>query len=678
MNIFNKYGIREVADVVLYSITRVGTEEFYLPVLYLDTLKVSALEKSVTATPAYGGKGNSKIFSWNYDKEIKLKLEDALFSNTSLDMAMNGVVAQKMSNWTSAIAKLTVANKYGRKNYSIKAYPSPEITDDEWEIIYRCTEKAGFDPRTGNIWSANEKIGTNRLDSTNHTMKFTYSENDEDNTMVAENRWLLKSNYYRRTQKTPHSRDLSPFFDINEEKYESVSIVLKERDGSNGYLTEKELADKYAKNLTIESSNYVVITYVLKEDPTKEVHVIEDPNLYLHYVIEKRVTGPFATQCFITTGNAAADSELVLLLSDLFTGYNKEDTTTVPTYEVGDDFLLTHLPYFIFPNYLEDAIGDLCWCDMRDKIDLAMPQEVIDYIAEEITDFTHTGRIVNDLYEIQTIDRFERCVVKDRQGLKIDLQEQMKNIKKMYADEKSPWTVFYDIKTMLPFMDARILNDKITKQKCVRVYSEKAPKTIECFEAIKSYLTLQYPKDWIDDLELKDIVINKITQRDSESNYHYVYFNVLKREYITLKYGTLYLKRNRTIDEDNNDITFLGTELSIDNDTFSGEYMIVGETVIKNQKTGKDEQFQFIINRATLSAQQKLNLQAKGEPSTFTLDVAVLKPYDKKSMIELRMFKTEEDKVEGGTRIVPQDKHHVQTPWLQVKEQIVVDNNEIY
>jgi hypothetical protein len=104
-----------------------------------------------------------------------------------------------MSNWTSAIAKLTVANKYGRKNYSTKAYPSPEITDDEWEIIYRCTEKAGFDPRTGNIWSINEKIGTNRLDGTNHTMKFTYSENDEDNTMVAENRWLLKSNYYRRT-----------------------------------------------------------------------------------------------------------------------------------------------------------------------------------------------------------------------------------------------------------------------------------------------------------------------------------------------------------------------------------------------------------------------------------------------------------------------------------------------
>mgnify|MGYP000054371478 CR=1 FL=1 len=66
----------------------------------------------------------------------------------------------------------------------------------------------------------------------------------------------------------------------------------------------------------------------------------------------------------------------------------------------------------------------------------------------------------------------------------------MKNIKKMYADEKSSWTVFYDIKTMLPFMDTRILNDKITKQKCVRVYSEKAPKTVECFDAIKSYLTL--------------------------------------------------------------------------------------------------------------------------------------------------------------------------------------------
>ena len=113
MNIFKQYGIKEVADVVFYSITRVGDEEFYIPVLYFDTLKVTSLDKSVTAVPANGGKGNGKILSWNFGKDLKLKLEDALFSQMSLNTFMNGRVMAKMSPWTSAIAKLNVANKYG-------------------------------------------------------------------------------------------------------------------------------------------------------------------------------------------------------------------------------------------------------------------------------------------------------------------------------------------------------------------------------------------------------------------------------------------------------------------------------------------------------------------------------------------------------------------------------------
>ena len=43
MNLFERYGIKEVADVVFYSITKVGDEEFYTPVLVLDTLKVSTI-----------------------------------------------------------------------------------------------------------------------------------------------------------------------------------------------------------------------------------------------------------------------------------------------------------------------------------------------------------------------------------------------------------------------------------------------------------------------------------------------------------------------------------------------------------------------------------------------------------------------------------------------------------
>ena len=307
-----------------------------------------------------------------------------------------------------------------------------------------------------------------------------------------------------------------------------------------------------------------------------------------------------------------------------------------------------------------------------------MPQEIIDKIAEEISTYKETGKIVNDLYEIKAIDRFEKCVVEDRNGMDIDLQEQMANVKKYYANEQSTFTVFWDYKNMLPFMDKRTLDYNITKQKCVRLTKEKgAPTPQECFDAIKGYLEDIYSDDWLDELTIDDVIINRVTQRDTSSKYHYVYFNVIKREYIHLKYGTIYYKMTRTMDEDNNDITFLGTELSIDSDTFSGEYMLVGETVIRNQMTGRDEQFQFVINRATISSTSKLNLQSKGDSTTFSLDVAVLQP-NNGPMMELRMFKTEPDKIEGGTRIVPQSKRHVVTPLVKIKEEIVIDNNEIY
>jgi hypothetical protein len=117
----------------------------------------------------------------------------------SLNTFMNGRVMAKMSPWTSAIAKLNVANKYGQKHYSTKAFPSPELTEAEWEIVYRCAQKAGFDPRTG----YSEDIGYNRLNGySNHTSKYMYDSEGQDtavDSMVAENRWKLKDAYYRRT-----------------------------------------------------------------------------------------------------------------------------------------------------------------------------------------------------------------------------------------------------------------------------------------------------------------------------------------------------------------------------------------------------------------------------------------------------------------------------------------------
>ena len=155
MNLFQKYGIKEVADVVFYSITPIGDEEFYTPVLYLDTLKVSTLEKSAEKVEAKGGKGNKRLITWNFGKTTTLNLEDALFSPASMSMIWGGKLNAKLSDYTSAIVKSNIANKYGEQHFSTKAYPSPALTDDEWELVFKSAQWVNYIPFKSSQDSAN-------------------------------------------------------------------------------------------------------------------------------------------------------------------------------------------------------------------------------------------------------------------------------------------------------------------------------------------------------------------------------------------------------------------------------------------------------------------------------------------------------------------------------------------
>ena len=96
MNILDRYGIKEVADVTFYEIADNG--EAGAPVLYLDTLKVSTIEQTAENTSARGGKGNPELISWDYGKEITLTLEDALFSAKSMAL-MYGVDINNTSDF---------------------------------------------------------------------------------------------------------------------------------------------------------------------------------------------------------------------------------------------------------------------------------------------------------------------------------------------------------------------------------------------------------------------------------------------------------------------------------------------------------------------------------------------------------------------------------------------------
>jgi hypothetical protein len=111
-SILDRYGIKEVADVTFYKIDDNGQPDY--PVLYLDTLKVSTIEQTAESADARGGKGNPKLISWDYGKEINVSIEDALFSSKSMAIMFgNGTVAFNSSEDVkrTVMVRLTDAGK---------------------------------------------------------------------------------------------------------------------------------------------------------------------------------------------------------------------------------------------------------------------------------------------------------------------------------------------------------------------------------------------------------------------------------------------------------------------------------------------------------------------------------------------------------------------------------------
>lgn len=131
-SILDRYGIKEVADVTFYEIDESGNKG--RPVLFLDTLKVSTIEQTAEQVDARGGKGNPKLVTWDYGKEINVTIEDALFSPKSMSIMLgNGVVPPKAE---STITRTVTARVIESATDSTKGTLDYMVAD-----VYDSTEK---------------------------------------------------------------------------------------------------------------------------------------------------------------------------------------------------------------------------------------------------------------------------------------------------------------------------------------------------------------------------------------------------------------------------------------------------------------------------------------------------------------------------------------------------------
>lgn len=628
MNLFEKYGIKEVADVVFYSITPVGDEEIYTPVLFLDTLKVSTLEKSAEKVSAEGGKGNKKLITWNFGKEITLSLEDALFSPASMSMIWGGELQAKLSSYTSAITKLMMANKYGKLHYSTKAYPSPALTDEEWDIIFRAIQEvSGFkasdtDPESG----ASEFLP--RLSK-------------------------IQLDFAQQTAGTAGTFNLFPNWSVNGAQVRAGFYPTIEDNeiprGNYLYLPPEMISDRNGKN-EVGGESYQAPNGK-EETPNRETATITKPVygglgvtfgatmiFYDFYELDYETSGDVGDRNYQKYWYKLkkVDTPLVYLNNDSV-GCPFE-TYTMELIPGGFNGVVWKENYNGDDPYIEEARDMIRKTYFRrdgsDSDHAAMAQSVIEKIFSMIDSLKKLGHIETQIHDLEVVDRMEKCIVRNKDGLKISTAEQKKNLLRYYQDDRtSSYIIYYDAKTMLPLLS--VSDDGI----------------------IKGW-------DAASDPDFKhDRDFDRATDVDV----------------FTIKPGTVYYKWTRTVKyKEGDDDGILGRTFVIDADTFPEAYKIVGETYVRNQKTGKDQRCQFIIHRAQVSSDTSITLEAEGDPTTFSMSIDVLTPPND-IMIELKQFDVDEDVLHGGTRIIPQKSTYTYTPTsIDFSEKNAPNNDEMY
>jgi hypothetical protein len=73
----------------------------------------------------------------------------------------------------------------------------------------------------------------------------------------------------------------------------------------------------------------------------------------------------------------------------------------------------------------------------------------------------------------------------------------------------------------------------------------------------------------------------------------------------------------------------------IDVEHFSGTYKLVGDTVLRNQSTGKDEAFQVVIPNLKFTSNLELGFTAEGDPTTTTFECEIMQDSSTGTMIEM-------------------------------------------
>lgn len=74
-----------------------------------------------------------------------------------------------------------------------------------------------------------------------------------------------------------------------------------------------------------------------------------------------------------------------------------------------------------------------------------------------------------------------------------------------------------------------------------------------------------------------------------------------------------------------NSVTGVDSTITINANTFPGTYAVIGTTYARNEATGEDEVFSFVIPKAKIQSETNLTMEAEGDPTVIGMTLKVLR-----------------------------------------------------
>ncbi len=620
---------------------QVGDDEIvYTPVLYLDTLKVSIYEKTAESVFATGGLKNKNLIKWNFGKSVQLTLEDALFSPASMSMIWGGKLDSTFSDATSLVAKINYANVYGRLRYSTKAYPSPQLTNDEWNIVF--------------------KIIQNKLEGTT----LDILDNDVANTLDDDLKTAFINRYYDRpvlfdgvndvgsdtgkndlSQPWTYTYDLENFGTYFGANYLSVSQLNLE-----GY---ENINDHYDDNGVLKVGHYR--WYSAKAMPEYVIYIIRNSLKELSDIgniktnIGEVEVVDRMEKCLVTKRDGFKISTKEQL-DNLFRYYADDRSETYSIYYDAKTMLpLLHIEDDEIQGYNLEKFWETSTLVSENRYDYGNYQELDVYSS------------YSKLYQylLYLISTWDSSSLGDSSSKGYTVTFSLDNV---YTYTLASASSGINI-SQNSILDYEVLYEILASIATNRVLTKEPDYYLP--RSVSLLLNYSTENGW-------SAFVRAIGLRENDFSW--------MNDIFKIKFGTVYYKWTRTVKyQEYEDDAVLGSCFTIDADTFPDDYKIVGETYIRNQKTGKDQRYQITIFKANVSSDTSITLQADGDPTTFSMTIDVLVP-ENDIMMEMIQLDTEEDRFQGGTRILPQKTKLTYTPAMEDYGDIItpIDNNEIY